>query len=95
MQGNRIDAIEGDKGWPFPDLKPGEYGKDEDGVWYCVPPGSPEGVLGCLGDGLGNKGHKVTEHEDKSITASPSILISNGQGWSYHGYLERGIWREC
>jgi hypothetical protein len=32
-------------------------------------------------------GHSVTEHEDGTITVSPSI-----QGDKYHGNLIRGVW---
>ena len=72
-----------------PFLDPGDYGK-LDGIWYCIPPGN-EKLLGCL------RGHKVVEHEDGTITVSPSILISyeGGDGnWSWHGFLERGVWRD-
>ena len=67
-------------------LKEGEYGKDSDGVWSIR---TPNGLCGCLIN------HSVIEHEDGTITVSPSILVSNGEGGkSYHGYLEKGIWRE-
>jgi hypothetical protein len=40
--------------------------------------------------------HDVTEHEDGTISVSPSILVSNPQeGELYHGFLERGVWREA
>lgn len=71
-------------------LKEGEYGKRTDdtripgGVWYCRPPGSHMGSLA---------GHQVTEHDDGSITVSPSILIDDGRS-KWHGYLEHGIWRQ-
>ena len=72
----------------FLDLAEGEYGKCRDGVWYARPPGF---MMGCLGN------HDVTEHEDGTITVSPSILFEkrneNFPGW--HGYLEKGVWREC
>jgi hypothetical protein len=35
--------------------------------------------------------HDVTVHDDKTITVSPSILVTGGGEW--HGYLERGVWR--
>jgi hypothetical protein len=79
--------IEG-KRWDRPDdtmFEPGEYGKLSDGKWYCCPPGTE--LLG----GLAN--HEVVEHEDGTITVSPSILI-RGQGERWHGYLEKGVWRE-
>ena len=68
-------------------LHAGEYGKDGDGLWYIMPPGM---VTGC---GVLSK-HKVTEHEDGTITVSPSILITNHTG-QWHGFLERGVWRKC
>lgn len=62
-----------------------------DGVWECV---TPNGRVGGLDD------HQVMEHEDGTITVSPSILVAAEQvgdvelpGW--HGYLEHGTWREC
>lgn len=64
----------------------GDYGKNPvDNNWYCRP---PKGHTGCL------KEHNVTEHEDGTITVSPSILITEA-GQSWHGYLEKGVWREA
>lgn len=62
----------------------GDYGRIG-GVWYARPPGSH---MGCLDN------HEVTEHEDGTITVSPSILIDDGRK-PWHGYLERGVWRTC
>ena len=65
---------------------PGDYGKLRDG-WYGRP---PRGGLGNL------ENHDVTEHEDGTITVSPSILIDDGRPERrWHGYLEHGVWREC
>ncbi len=66
-------------------LAEGEYGKDERGVWMARPPRMHMGDL---------SNHEVTEHDDGTITVSPSIVIveSDENGW--HGYLERGVWRE-
>ena len=58
-----------------------DYWKEGD-TWFAY---CPAGV-GSLG------GHDVTEHEDRTITVSPSILVTGEDEW--HGYLERGIWRE-
>jgi len=78
-------------------LKECEYGKwSFDHNWYASSPG---GHLAALTK------HKVVEHEDRTITVSPSILISTTR-WNensqkmervqrWHGYLEKGIWREC
>ena len=66
-------------------LKPGEYALHERGNWFAM---CPNDLLAGLAD------HKVTEHEDGTITVSPSILVRDSQGNEYHGYLERGVWRE-
>lgn len=70
-------------------LAPGDYGRIG-GVWHGRP---PKGHVGNLG------GHNVVEHEDGTITVSPSILITatddDGSPSVWHGYLERGVWREC
>jgi hypothetical protein len=96
MEGNRVDWQPNADDWPFPALKPGEYGKDEDGLWYCVRPGEEFARGGAQFGVLGNLGaHEVEEHGNGTITVSPSILISDGQGWSWHGFLERGVWRKC
>lgn len=85
MQGRRVDEVpaDGDQ-WPFPRLQPGDYGKNLNGGWRCVPPGT--NMLGNL------DAHTITEHDDGTITVSPSILITGGGSW--HGYLEKGIWRQ-
>lgn len=58
-------------------------------VWYFFHPLT----------GLGNLArHDVVEHEDGTITVSPSILISTmnkGKEVSIHGFLEKGQWRDC
>lgn len=75
-------------------LKPGEYSKVTDeknwGGWPGKPYWNlrtPNGIAGALVD------HEVTENEDNTITVSPSILVTGEREW--HGYLERGVWREC
>lgn len=90
INGRRVDC----KPWetPYPTLQAGDYGLGPDGRWYCVPPGKdPFTWMGCLGDGVSQ--HKVTVHEDRTITVTPSIFIGNGLE-SWHGWLERGVWRE-
>ena len=85
MVGKRVELIpqEGD----FQRLKPGEYGKwHEDGTWYGDTPNDH----GCW-----LKAHTVVEHEDGTITVSPSILVSDNKGPLWHGFLEHGIWREA
>lgn len=67
-------------------LLEGEYVNWEGG-WYAHCPG-PDDLVANV------SGHKVTEHEDGTISVSPSIRCTDGAaGHSYHGYLERGVWR--
>lgn len=87
--GERIADIE-DPHEPHPRLEPGQY-RRSGGVWEGRPFGQPESVRGSL------RNHEVTEHEDGTITVSPSILIRTswaGKPIEWHGYLERGVWRE-
>lgn len=87
MIGRRRDLTEWS--WTEADApQPGDYGKRPDGHWYCIPPGVDSTWMGNL------DAHQVTEHENGTITVSPSILISNYKGASWHGFLEQGIWRE-
>lgn len=45
--------------------------------------------------------HTVREEEDGTISVRPgdgssnSILVSGPNAESWHGYIERGVWREC
>lgn len=81
MQGTRKYMTLDDTG-----LKPGEYGKHPiNEVWYCC---TPNGNYGDLQD------HDVTEHLDGTISVSPSISVWDDTRELWHGYLERGIWRE-
>lgn len=80
MQGKRRDRPDNS----IPEA--GEYGKASDGHWQCRPPETS--LIGNLNN------HEVIEHEDGTITVSPSILIHSYIGKKWHGYLERGIWRK-
>lgn len=53
--------------------------------WYIVDPTGDRSSI--------REHHSVTEFEDGTITVSPSIVVRHGNLW--HGWLERGIWREC
>jgi hypothetical protein len=71
-------------------LKEGEYGFNPDlGSWMVRPPGHHGGSIAR---------HTVVEHADGTITVSPSILLTDfdgsGNQITWHGYLERGVWRE-
>lgn len=86
MQGKRRDLTD-----DADVLEPGEYGKhyilDK---WVCRAPQSDGFYAGMGSLGL----HEVIEHEDGTITVSPSILITGHHGKQWHGYLERGVWRQ-
>ncbi len=71
-----------------PAMAPGDYWKDDKGTWWVRPPRGDVGVITT-----GPDGWTVTEHEDGTITVSPSILLHGEVSW--HGYLERGVWREA
>lgn len=82
MQGKRV--------YSTPDgrllLTSGDFGIDiKNNGWYCC---TPNGHVGNL------QGHDVTEHDDGTITVSPSILVSDDTGELWHGYLEHGVWRQ-
>lgn len=82
MIGRRIYPIDKDK--VFEMIQPGEYFKLGTGEFIvCCPSGHVASI----------RNHKVVEHEDGTITVSPSILINWGDN-QWHGFLEKGIWRE-
>lgn len=81
-QGRRISDADSGAGMRF---LPGDYNRVR-GTWHAC---TPSGALGNLAN------HDVTENEDGTITVFPSILvISDHDGKTWHGYLERGVWRE-
>lgn len=55
----------------------GAFMKKSDGTWMAK---TPNGHLGNLA------AHDVEEHEDGTITVSPSILVSDHTGELYHGF---------
>ena len=82
MQGRRLPDGEPH----FSEIRPGDYWRDPHGTWYAMTPNQLQANL---------RGHTVVEHEDGTISATPSILVNRGMNPSWHGYLERGIWRTC
>lgn len=69
-------------------MQPGGY-RREGGVWHVRLPNADG-----LGPGASIGKHDVTEHDDGTISVSPSILVSNPvEGELWHGFLERGVWR--
>ncbi len=66
--------------------EPGMYGKDAEGRWWARP---PRGSVGNL------SAHEILEHDDGTISVSPSILVEGGANrQTWHGYLIRGEWTE-
>lgn len=58
------------------------YGVDKDGRWWFKHKDEHAGTL------FGT--HVVTEHEDGTISVTPSIV-----GVGIHGYITHGVWRDC
>ena len=66
------------------------YWKDGDSsrAWWIYLPGCGAGNL---------PNHKIEEHEDGTITVSPSIRMTghkDGKPMERHGFLVRGRWHE-
>lgn len=94
MQGRRHDVVP----WK---LEPGDYtvrvdaGTGSRTAWVRLPNGNGPSLL---------NGWSLTEHDDGTITVSPSILAHERNGLDendqpvtypeWHGFLERGVWRE-
>lgn len=104
MIGRRVMPLA--SGWLPPNFAPGDYGRvDADKIrgrmadmghpiranhpfthWEVR---APDGSAGRLDPSL----HTVIEHEDGTITVSPSIDFSKRTPGAFHGWLERGVWR--
>lgn len=78
FKGTRKDNPTGDM------PKPGEYGIDNDGDWMGM---TPNGHLANLSK------HKVTEHDDGTISVEPSIKVRTQEETLWHGWLTRGEWK--
>lgn len=84
MNGTRVDHVK--QLWGDDGIDGGYCPVVRDGkrTWMVR---TPNGHLGDLGS------HDVIEHDDGTITVSPSILVSDNTGELYHGFLEHGVWR--
>lgn len=103
MIGRRLHASDDELGG----VQPGDYWKASDrnpsqpkGYWIVALPvpaidigdGETMPILGTLNPSK----HSIVEHEDGTITVSPSILSTRPDGTEvYHGFLEAGVWRSC
>ncbi len=81
-------AAEPDHGHWYFAFEPGDFGKDTAGRWWVCPPDERFREIGACSI----EKHDVTEHEDRTITVAPSILI-RASGFEYHGWLAGGVWR--
>lgn len=82
MVGRRLK----DGDYAYEGVQPGDYWRDQQGTWFAE---TPNGLRANLTN------HNVVEHDDGTITAHGSILVNRDRPNTWHGYLERGIWREC
>lgn len=82
-----------------PPAEGGWHRHEGTGEWWVCPPGRHWARI---------PNHQVVEHDDDTITVSPSIFYNQGadERWGgdqpmpeaarpWHGYLERGVFREC
>lgn len=82
-------------------VEPGDYWQTADGHWWVAGPVPRyDGHLCLIADVTS---WTVTEHEDRTITVSPSIFWGRdgypgsppewAAAHTWHGFLERGVWR--
>lgn len=82
LRGRRLDEVS-----ELDEVMPGDYWLyPNDRIvggpcWYICDPFGQHGAL---------RRHDVTEHDDGTITVTPSIEVPTEGGW--HGHLERGVW---
>ena len=74
------------------DPQPGDYWRHRFSAewpweWWAIVP-----VTGASAAALGD--HDVVEHDDGTITVSPSILVDRSHGPPWHGWLVGGLWQE-
>ncbi len=83
MMGRRVYPKSTERG--VLDSEAGDYFKGDDGFWYAKTPNGLNANLSA---------HQIEEHEDKTVSVQPSILVNNSSA-TWHGFLTRGVWREC
>lgn len=69
-------------------MEPGDYGFWEcQGHWIARSPNGEDANLAA---------HTVIEHENGTITVTPSIGIRrSGPDFVYHGWLTAGVWKNA
>jgi len=102
LQGRRrepFDEGDGVERVPLHDFEPGDYcgplegfTGDKPAVFYLLPNARDEDVPPSERSlhHVTSPPHTFAEENDGSLTISASILSPGG----WHGYLERGVWRE-
>lgn len=91
MQGRRVEPpVDVFSAVDSGDLKKGDYYKDANGNWQVMIPCN-EYPVQITGNVAPRVNWIVTEHEDRTITVSPSIHAVG----HWHGFLEKGFWRSC
>ncbi len=86
MQGRRLHP-DAEGNYPWSEIQPGDYFHKEGDGWYG---NTPNGHMASL------RKHGVAEHEDGTITVTPSIIVWGSDHVElWHGFLECGVWREC
>lgn len=83
MGRRREDFLSDQPGFRWEDVAPGDYWKTRGDRWHLIAPSGEHGGADAR--------WSVTEHDDGTITISPSLFFNSPHGW--HGFLERGIWR--
>lgn len=62
-----------------------------DGEWHLI---APDGRIGAIGRKTKEKpvaDHTWVEHDDRTVTFSPSLVMPSG----WHGFLQHGVWSGC
>lgn len=85
---DRVERRKGQRARRRTIAPPGSYMKvlNEDGTTWCWYIRDPTGDLSSIRF----EHHQVAEHEDGTITVTPSIVVTHGNQW--HGWLQRGEW---
>jgi hypothetical protein len=99
MRGRRLLTPDPSEEVPHPlplGYKRGDYWFDPtQEIWFAC---TPNGLIANL------EKHTIQIHEDGTITAWPSILVTGhtrvadgvrGNEIQWHGFLEKGIWRDA
>ncbi len=88
MQGRRLPDIQDPADIVPSAFAPGDYALARQGarLYFTLPNGGFASITRQL--------WSIDEQPDGSITVSPSIYYNRGEPDEWHGYLERGVWRQ-